>query len=490
MGRQTHPIFKSPRRAHLVGSRVEGLEWEVSHPPQDLSHSDNRCQSLGLGRLLEEDRSASPSSRRSSRFLLSSGEQELLELERVDRRLTYSPVSCTSPEGSGSPGRDRQQHHQSLHQSHGRQVQGAVGNSSQTVVDSSETRIPGASSALARSRQSSSRPALQVAKRQVRLQAESSHLQSSGQTVGPPQHRPLRQSAQQPDSSICSLAARSAGSIHRRPDSASATRESLVLPSRRHYQQSSGEGHQRAGNHYPGSPSMALETMVADPDSTQDRQTLHSRQSSRDSTSSRTQHSFSVLPPSSSYLEDLRSALSDRSVSEKQISWVIKGSPKYARSLWARWKTWCQSEGLSPLTCLSFEDFSFDSAVAQFASFLAHIASDVANHGTLCTYRACINTFLQTVFNCCSLSEQPAVSAIMKGVNKVHPSQPRWALEETYWDPGLIISYYADKPDNCSLSTPELARKSFVLFAVTCWPRCSDAERCEQGTSFSTPLGY
>ena len=46
------------------------------------------------------------------------------------------------------------------------------------------------------------------------------------------------------------------------------------------YQQSSGEGHQRTGNHYPGSPSVALETMVAAPDSTQDRQTLHSRQSS------------------------------------------------------------------------------------------------------------------------------------------------------------------------------------------------------------------
>ena len=99
---------------------------------------------------------------------------------------------------------------------------------------------------------------------------------------------------------------------------------------------------------------------------------------------------------------------------------------------------------------------------------MAHVASDVANHGTLCNHRAYINTFMQVVFNCCSLSEQPAVSAIMKGVNKVQPSQPRWAFEETYWDPGLIISYYADKPDNGSLSTPELARKSFVLFAVTC----------------------
>ena len=161
---------------------------------------------------------------------------------------------------------------------------------------------------------------------------------------------------------------------------------------------------------------------------------------------------------------------------------MIKGSPKYARCLWSRWKAWCQSEGLPPLTCHSFEAFSFDSAVSQFAAFLSHVASDVANYGTLCNHRACINTFLTSVFNCCSLSEQPAISAIMKaaimkGVNKAHPSQPRWALVETYWDPGLIISYYADKPDNCSLSTPELARKSFVLFAVTCWPRCSDAAR-------------
>ena len=152
MGQQALPVLKSARGAHLVGPRAEELEWEISRSSQDLDHSDNRCQSLGLGRLLEEDRSASPSSRRSSRFLLSSGEQKLFELEGVDRCLTYSPVSCTSPERSSSPGRDRQQHDQSLHQSYGRQVQDIVGDSSQPLVDSSETRIPSASSALARAR--------------------------------------------------------------------------------------------------------------------------------------------------------------------------------------------------------------------------------------------------------------------------------------------------------------------------------------------------
>jgi len=115
--------------------------------------------------------------------------------------------------------------------------------------------------------------------------------------------------------------------------------------------------------------------------------------------------------------------------------------------------------------------------VDQLADFLAHIASDVANHGTLCNHRACINTFMQVVFNCCSLSEQPSVQEVMKGVNKVHPSQPRWSLEETYWDPGLIIDHYAQQPDNDQLSVSELARKSFVLFAIASWPRCSDAAR-------------
>ena len=156
---------------------------------------------------------------------------------------------------------------------------------------------------------------------------------------------------------------------------------------------------------------------------------------------------------------------------------MIKGSPKYARCLWSRWKAWCQSEGLPPLTCHSFEAFSFDSAVSQFAAFLSHVASDVANYGTLCNHRACINTFLTSVFNCCSLSEQPSVSAIMKGVNKVHPSQPRWALEETYWDPGLIISYYADKPDNCSLSNSGAGSQ---VFCFVCCHMLASLFRCCQ----------
>ena len=69
----------------------------------------------------------------------------------------------------------------------------------------------------------------------------------------------------------------------------------------------------------------------------------------------------------------------------------------------------------------------------------------------------------------------------MKGFRSTNPSQPRWADDET-WDPGLLIHYWADKPDNHLLSTPQLARKSWCLFAIACWPRCSDGARVVRST--------
>ena len=65
---------------------------------------------------------------------------------------------------------------------------------------------------------------------------------------------------------------------------------------------------------------------------------------------------------------------------------------------------------------------------------------------------------------------------VIDGFGKDHPSQPRWASDET-WDPGCIVQYWADQPDNDALSDFELAHKSFTLFGTACWPRCSDAAR-------------
>ena len=66
---------------------------------------------------------------------------------------------------------------------------------------------------------------------------------------------------------------------------------------------------------------------------------------------------------------------------------------------------------------------------------------------------------------------------LMRGFGKLKPSQPRWQWEDAARDPGLIIQYWIDQPDNDRLTDAELAFKSFALFAIAVWPRCSDAAR-------------
>ena len=65
----------------------------------------------------------------------------------------------------------------------------------------------------------------------------------------------------------------------------------------------------------------------------------------------------------------------------------------------------------------------------------------------------------------------------MRGFGKLKPSLPRWRWEDTAWDPGLIIQYWIDQPDNDVLTKAELAFKSFVFYAIAVWPRCSDATK-------------
>ena len=127
--------------------------------------------------------------------------------------------------------------------------------------------------------------------------------------------------------------------------------------------------------------------------------------------------------------------------------------------------------------------FDLETATQQLGEFLAYLASSgkVGSAGTLCNYRAAVNTAFMTVFNCQSLAESARVARAVRGFRSTNPSQPRWADDET-WDPGRLIHYWADKPDNHLLSTPQLARKSWCLFAVACWPRCSDGARVVRST--------
>ena len=77
----------------------------------------------------------------------------------------------------------------------------------------------------------------------------------------------------------------------------------------------------------------------------------------------------------------------------------------------------------------------------------------------------------------------------MRDFGELKPSHPRWRWEDTAWDPGLIIQYWIDQPDNDVLTDAELAFKFFALFAIAVWPRCSDAAKVVRSTIQISPDG-
>ena len=154
---------------------------------------------------------------------------------------------------------------------------------------------------------------------------------------------------------------------------------------------------------------------------------------------------------------------------------MLTGTPKYSQ--WKSYKQWCVQQGRKIWTCSYFEDFKVELAADQLADYLGHIRDSpiakVGGHGTLCNHRSAVNTAFMLVFKCGSLADSPRVSRLMRGFGKLKPAQPRWKWDDTAWDPGLIVQYWMDQPDNDRLTDAELAKKSFALFAISVWPRCS-----------------
>ena len=72
---------------------------------------------------------------------------------------------------------------------------------------------------------------------------------------------------------------------------------------------------------------------------------------------------------------------------------------------------------------------------------------DVANH------RSAVCTALSTVFSCPSPAKDPIIERLIKSIQKKDPPQPRHPVDEPAWDPGVIIDYWLDQPDNHELPT-------------------------------------
>ena len=138
---------------------------------------------------------------------------------------------------------------------------------------------------------------------------------------------------------------------------------------------------------------------------------------------------------------------------------------------------WCCNHNRCVLGCVSIDSFVFSYATNQLAEFLA-FCSETKHAGlitTLGNHRSCISTFFSAQVKVI-FSDSARVKAVIDGYGKDHPSQARWKQDQT-WDPGCIVAYWAKQPDNDALKDSELALKSWSLFVVACWPRCSDGAR-------------
>ena len=233
----------------------------------------------------------------------------------------------------------------------------------------------------------------------------------------------------------------------------------MVLPAGGTDQQATRQGRSRAGNHHTGRPALVVQTVVAGAASSADRPPAPSGATGGSPSDDRPKHLFRFPALETSYLADLRVALEDFEVPDSARSLMIKGMPKYSN--WGPYKRWCQQTGRKVWCFSHLEDFCFDAAADQLAAYLGDIRNSttisVGCHGTLCNHRSAINSAFMCVFKCGSLSDSPRVSRLMRGFNKLKPSQPRWRWEDTAWDPGLIVHYWIDQPDKDYLTDAELA---------------------------------
>ena len=138
-----------------------------------------------------------------------------------------------------------------------------------------------------------------------------------------------------------------------------------------------------------------------------------------------------------------------------------------------------QIEAMNP----NYTDFKFTSAVDQLAEFLSYRRdSGTGTYGDVANHRSAVCTALSTVFSCPSPAKDPIIERLIKSIKKKDPPQPRHPVDEPAWDPGVIIDYWLDQPDNHELPTRELALKSWSLWGIATFPRPSDGAKLVRST--------
>ena len=107
--------------------------------------------------------------------------------------------------------------------------------------------------------------------------------------------------------------------------------------------------------------------------------------------------------------------------------------------------------------CDSKLTHSRDTAANQLAKVLASYSKphSVGVLCTFCDYLSCVAWALSVVFGGECLADISRIRHVVKDFGKKHPANLQCADEEI-WDPGVIISYWADRSDDSALSTVEV----------------------------------
>ena len=138
---------------------------------------------------------------------------------------------------------------------------------------------------------------------------------------------------------------------------------------------------------------------------------------------------------------------------------------------WLTYKKWCAEQAVHPWVNSDPALITQKAARDLLVLFLASIKPRMQSHGYFTAHKSCIVSAYSKGISI-DLSKDRIISEWMAAWKKEMPPRPRWNDDLDPWDVGLIVEYWADKP-NDSLDLKDLTLKASSLFAVKVYPRPS-----------------
>ena len=470
LGGQGSPRRLFDRGVAVVAAANAPVE-RPNHYPQALSDgADDRCQSPGLGWLVEEVRSEGSLSRRSKRLLAGKGGKHEQQWQGTQGCPSLSQSCHQSLSRPHRSSRDRQQGHHGLYQPHGGQVKVSALHGKGALAPLPPTLNPATGSPQTWQGESQGRQALQVDSRPHRC-ATSSFSFSEGRTaLGSSHCGSVCQQAQSSSAQVCLLETRSRGNSSGCIHVPAQRRKSLLLSSSRlHSQTSPGSG--ASAGHCDSHRSRLAGSMAPRPSALTAGSSSPSQGAARASSPG---SSLEIPPLESSLLQDLGIAFQAGPFPQGYADSALKTQKLHTYSThWKAYKKWCSDTGRHPFISSQFSQVTEAAALSQLMAFLDFVKPSMKSHGYFANHKSAVCSAFRLLYGF-ELGLHPLIKNWMFGWAKEMPAQPRHDPGVEPWDVGLIVQYWSTQPANSDLDTATLGLKALSLFAISVYPRVSD----------------